>query len=44
MSKQLKETDKIKNLKVENKQIRRKIDISNINAETIEAFLIYLDL
>ena len=38
------ELEKMKKMKVENKQVRKQLDVSVIDASTIEAFIGYLGL
>ena len=44
LEKQMKENKKLGKVKIENKQIRKSIDVSIITASTIEAFIMYLEL
>jgi len=44
MEKKKKEEQRVSKLKIENKTVRKPLDVSIISVETIEAFLLYLGL
>jgi len=44
LQKKQEEAAKIKLLKVEDKEVRKKMDVAVINAQTIEAFIKYIEL
>lgn len=44
LEKQMKENRKLSKVKIENKKVRKSIDVNIITASTIEAFIMYLDL
>ena len=44
LEKQMKENKKLGKVKIQNKQIRKSIDVNIITASTIEAFIMYLEL
>ena len=44
LEKQMKENKKLGKVQIENKQIRKPIDVGTITASTIEAMIMYLEL
>ena len=44
LERQMKENKKLGKVKIENKSVRKSVDVNIITASTIEAFMMYLDL
>jgi hypothetical protein len=44
LEKQMEQNKRLSKVKIENKQVRKVIDVNIISASTIEAFIMYLEL